>query len=102
MLTKPIANNIAGVNLILPLHKVVSQLNTLMADGTAINKVSKTKKEPKKGFKPVTNIWCAQTKKERVAIANKDPTIAMYPKMGLRLFIDITSDAIPIAGRMII
>ena len=51
------ANIIAGVKRILPLHKVVSQLKTLIADGTAINKVSSTKIEPKKGFKPVTNIW---------------------------------------------
>ena len=40
MLTKPIAKNIAGVNRIFPRHKVVSQLNTLIADGTAINNVA--------------------------------------------------------------
>ncbi len=40
------ANNIPGVNRILPLHNVVSQLNTLIADGTAINNVSNTKNEP--------------------------------------------------------
>ena len=70
------ANKVDGTNLILPLHKVVSQLNTLMAEGTAINKVSNTKKAPRNGFNPVTNIWCAQTRKARMAIANKEPTIA--------------------------
>ncbi len=45
-------NNVAGVNRIFPRHKVVSQLNTLMADGTAINKVSNTKIDPRNGFKP--------------------------------------------------
>ncbi len=55
------ANNIPGVKRILPLHKVVNQLNTLMAEGTAINKVNNTNTDPKKGFNPVTNIWCAHT-----------------------------------------
>ena len=55
-LTNPIANSVAGVNLILPRHNVVSQLNTLMADGTAISNVSNTNMEPRNGFKPVTNI----------------------------------------------
>ena len=66
------ANNIAGVKRILPLHKVVNQLNTLIADGTAINKVNNTNTEPNNGFNPVTNIWCAQTKKAKIAIANND------------------------------
>ena len=35
------AKSIAGVNRIFPRHKVVSQLNTLIADGTAISNVSK-------------------------------------------------------------
>ena len=62
---------------ILPLHKVVNQLNTLIADGTAINKVNNTNTDPNNGFNPVTNIWCAQTKKANIAIANKEPNIAM-------------------------
>ena len=65
-LTKPIENNAPGVNRIFPLHKVVNQLNTLIAEGTAINKVSNTNTDPRKGFKPVTNMWCAQTRKARI------------------------------------
>ena len=76
-LTNPIENNMAGVNLIFPRHIVVSQLNTLMADGMAINRVNKTNTDPRKGFMPVTNIWCAHTRKARIVIANNDPTIAM-------------------------
>ena len=76
-LTKPMANNIPGVNLMLPRHNVVSQLNTFMADGTAISNVSNTKKEPRNGFNPVTNIWCAQTRKASIAMANKEPTMAI-------------------------
>ena len=79
---------------------VVSQLNTFIADGIAISKVSNTNTEPRKGFIPLTNMWCAQTRNARMAIANSDPTIAMYPKIGFRAFTLITSDTIPIAGRM--
>ena len=76
-LTKPIAKSIAGVNLIFPRHKVVNQLKTLIADGTAINRVSNTNIEPRNGLSPVTNMWCAQTRKDNIAIANKEPTIAI-------------------------
>ena len=37
-----------------------------------------------------------------MVMANKEPTIAMYPKIGFLELIDITSDEIPIAGRIII
>ena len=76
-LTKPMANNIPGENLILARHRVVSQLKTLIAEGTAISKVSNTKNAPRNGLRPVTNIWCAQTRKESIAIANNEPTIAI-------------------------
>jgi hypothetical protein len=55
-LTKPMAKSMAGVNRIFPLQSVVNQLKTLMAEGTAISKVSNTNTEPRKGFKPVTNM----------------------------------------------
>ena len=54
--TVPIANNIAGVKRILALHRVASQLNTLTADGMAINNVVNVKTDPRKGFIPVINI----------------------------------------------
>jgi hypothetical protein len=50
ILTKPIEYNIPGVNRIFPLHKVVNQLNTLIAEGTAIISVSSTKNEPRNGL----------------------------------------------------
>src|SRR3954466_9325733 len=90
-----------GVNLIFPLHNVVNQLNTLIADGTAINKVNSTKKDPRNGFIPDTNMWCAHTRKDRMAIANNDPTIAIYPNIGLRALVLNISDTIPMPGRMI-
>ena len=33
--------------------------------------------ELRKGFNPVTNIWCAHTKKARMVMANKEPNIAI-------------------------
>src|SRR5882672_10597110 len=97
-LTKPMANNIPGVNLILPRHNVVSQLKTLMAEGTAISKVSNTNIEPKNGFNPLTNMWCAHTKNESIAIANSEATIAIYPNIGFLALVDIISETIPNAG----
>src|SRR5438477_10745583 len=101
-LTKPIEKSVAGVKRIFPRHNVVSQLKTLMADGTAISNVNKTKIDPRKGFNPVTNIWCAQTRKARIVMANNEPTIAIYPNMGFREFTASTSETIPMEGKMII
>ena len=81
---------------------VVNQLNTLIADGTAISKVNNTNIDPKNGFNPVTNMWCAQTKNARIAIANNEPTIAIYPKIGFLEFTERISDTIPIAGNKMI
>src|SRR6059058_4875489 len=99
-LTNPREKSMAGVNLILPLQIVVSQLNTLMAEGMAISRVRSTNTDPRKGFKPVTNMWWAHTRKARIVMANSDPTIAIYPKIGFLEFTLITSDTIPMAGRM--
>ena len=74
--TKPNANNMPTVNLKLPFHIVVNQLNTFTAEGTAINKVSNTKIEPKKGLIPVTNIWCAHTKNANTVIPINEIIIA--------------------------
>ena len=84
--------------MILPFQSVVSQLNTLMADGTAINKVNNVNIDPKNGFMPDTNMWCAHTIIDKEEIAKKEPTIAIYPKIGLRELVEITSEVIPIAG----
>src|SRR5579871_3445966 len=100
--TKPIANSIPTVNLRLPRHMVVIQLNTFTADGTAINNVKSTNIEPRNGLIPVTNIWCAQTRNANTAIPMSDMIIAKYPKIGLRLLQDNISDAIPIPGSIMI
>ena len=37
-----------------------------------------------------------------IAMAKNEPTIAIYPNIGFRELVDITSDVIPIAGNAII
>ena len=74
--TKPIANIIGTVNFMLARQMVVSQLNTFIADGTAISNVINVNIEPRKGLMPETNIWCAQTKNERNIIPASELIIA--------------------------
>src|ERR1700744_4641698 len=92
----------AGVKRMLPLQSVVSQLNTFIADGTAISRVSNTNTDPRNGFNPLTNMWCAQTRKASTVMAKSEPIMAMYPNMGLRELTDMTSETSPIAGIMTI
>src|SRR5690606_30532963 len=98
--TIPIENNIAGFICRLPFQIVVIQLKAFTADGIAINNVVKVNTEPRKGFIPDTNMWCPQTIVDKKAIANKDTIIARYPKIGFLALQAITSEAIPIAGRI--
>src|SRR5690606_29223372 len=100
--TKPIENNMAGFICKFPLHKVVIQLKAFTAEGIAINRVVKVNTDPKNGFIPETNMWCPQTIVERNAIAKMEATIARYPKMGFRAFVEIISETSPIAGRITI
>ena len=74
--TNPIAKSIGGLNRIFPRHIVVSQLNTFTAEGTAISNVSNTKIDPRNGLIPVTNIWCAHTRKASSVIPINEMIIA--------------------------
>ena len=60
--------------------------------------VNNVKIDPRNGFIPVTNIWCAHTTNDRIVIKSIDPTIALYPKIGFRELVAIISDVIPSAG----
>ena len=37
-------------------------------------------------------MWCAHTINDKNAIAKIEPIIALYPKIGLREFVEITSE----------
>src|SRR5688500_12993281 len=82
--TNAIAFHIAAVKRMFPPHKVPSQLNVLIADGTAMKIVDTAKVVPSVGFMPDWNMWCAHTMKPRNAIPAIAYTIGRYPKIGLR------------------
>ena len=52
----------------LPPQSVPSQLNVLIADGTAMNIVETMKVVPSVGFMPLWNMWWPQTMKPRHAM----------------------------------
>src|SRR5210317_523551 len=81
---------------------VVIQLKAFTAEGMAINKVVNVNTDPRNGFIPETNIWCPQTIVDKNAIAIIEPIIARYPKIGFLELQAITSETIPIAGRITI
>src|SRR2546425_9750537 len=89
--TNPMAFNIGVWNRRFPRHIVPIQLNTLMADGTAIRSVDTMNEEPSVGFIPLTNMWWPHTIQPRNAIPQIANTIEWQPKMGLRLPVSMRS-----------
>src|SRR5688500_20142244 len=65
MATNAIAFHIAVVKRMLPPHNVPSQLNTLIALGTAMNIVLTAEVVPSVGVMPDVNMWCAHTTNPR-------------------------------------
>ncbi len=51
-----------------PPHSVPSQLNVLMAEGTAMNIVEIMNVVPRIGFMPLRNMWWPQTMNPRQAM----------------------------------
>src|SRR3990170_3604068 len=83
--TNASAFSIGTVNWIRPPHSVPSQLNVLMAEGTAMIIVVTVNAMPSAGFMPLTNMWWPYTIQERKAIAIIENAIAWYPKMGFSM-----------------
>src|SRR5258706_256873 len=96
--TNASALSIAVVKMMFPRHSVPSQLNVLIADGTAMNIVLIANVVPSVAFMPLWNMWCAQTMNPRNAMPAMAYTIGRYPKIGLRLKTEMMSLTIPIAG----
>ena len=67
---------IGAVKRIFPPQIVPSQLNVLIADGTAMTIVEIMNAFPRTGFMPETNMWCPQTTQDRNAIAIIEYAIA--------------------------
>ena len=66
--TNAIALSIGVVKRMFPPHSVPSQLNVLMAEGTAITMVESMKLVPRAGLMPLWNMWCPHTIQERNAM----------------------------------
>src|SRR5207247_10012146 len=97
---KPIVNSIGVFRRIFPPHIVASQLNTFTPDGTAIVTVAIMKGMRTVMSIPVVNMWWTHTVNPRSPIATVEYAIALYPKIGFRLITGITSEIIPIEGRI--
>src|SRR5881397_3838672 len=94
IVTKPIAKSIGALSSIAPPHIVAIQLKILMPLGTAIASVITMNGRRAEIEMPVVNMWWTQTPNERNPIATVDRAI------GLWLIRGITSEMIPIAGRI--
>src|SRR5579862_1505900 len=84
-----------------PLYSVVDQLKILMAEGTATSMVIMENTSAEYVDMPMMNMWWAQTKKLNTAIATDEKATAVYPKTRLQEKHAMTSDIIPMPGRII-
>src|SRR5690348_6498012 len=73
--TNPMALSMGTWKRRFPRHMVPIQLNTLIADGTAMIMVVTMKVEPRVGFIPETNMWWPHTIHPRNAIPVMAKTI---------------------------
>src|SRR3989441_1723166 len=100
IVTKPMAKSIGALSSIAPPHIVAIQLKILMPLGTAIARVMTMKGSLAEIEMPVVNMWWTHTPNDRNPIATVESAIALYPKIGLWLIRGMTSEMIPIAGRI--
>src|SRR2546422_3534308 len=100
MVTNPMAKGIGALSSTAPPHIVAIQLKILMPLGTAIASVMTMNGRRAEIEMPVVNMWWTQTPKDRNPMATVDRAIALYPKIGLWLIRGVTSEMIPIAGRI--
>src|ERR687896_519248 len=96
--TNPSAHNIGVVRWMRPSQVVASHEKTLIPVGTAIRSVVIIIGTRSHDAMPETNMWCAQTEKPRMRIAINDRAIRRYPKIGLRDMTEITPEAMPKPG----
>src|SRR5918996_5403854 len=84
MATNATALSMGAWNFKFPRHMVPIQLNTLMADGTAITSVEIMNDDPSVGFMPLMNMWWPHTIQPSNAIPIIANTIEWEPKIGFR------------------
>src|SRR5262245_27399869 len=98
--TNEIAISIGVVKRMFPPHTVPSQLNVLIADGTAMTIVEIMNDVPRMGFMPLWNTWWPHTIHPRPAMPSIEYAMARYPKIGLREKTGRISEVMPMAGRI--
>ena len=81
-----------------PSQIVASHENTLIPVGTASISVVIFLGTRSHGAMPDTKMWWARTEKPSTRIAISDKAISRYPKIGFRLNAEITSEAMPKPG----
>ncbi len=79
---------------------MLAQLKTLMALGTATIIVSRAKIMFANSLMPLVNMWCAQTSDPTAAMDMDEKAMALYPKMGRLAKVGMTSEMMPMAGRI--
>src|SRR3546814_1300639 len=98
---KPMANSMGVSKVRDPRHIVATQLNTFTPVGMEISMVAYMKYNwPVTGM-PVANMWCAQTRKDRMAMAAVAYTTDASPNSGLREKAGTPDDTMTKAGRNI-
>src|SRR5207247_5618048 len=82
--TKPMAFSIGTWKRRLPRHIVPSQLNTLIAEGTAMSSVETMNVDTRVGFMTLMNMWWTHTIQPRNAIPMRANTLATCATLDLR------------------
>src|SRR5215213_2352862 len=100
MATNARAQSMGVVNCRFDRHVVPSQLNVFTALGRAIIMVASMNPVPSRGSMPLWNMWWPQTMNPRPAMPAIEYTIGLYPNSGLRANVEMMSDTMPIAGRI--
>ena len=77
IIRKPTAKSSGVFVTMLPPQSVAVQLKTFTAVGMAISVVEEAKKASATSGRPVANMWCTQTTKERKPIATEDQAMKM-------------------------
>src|SRR5439155_26986029 len=92
MKMNPMANSIGVSKVIDPFHIVATQLKTFTAVGTAISIVTYMKKTCPAAGMPTVNMWCAQSRKGRIAIEAVAYTMDAYANSGLAVSEGVIGD----------
>src|SRR5450756_445975 len=96
----PSVNSIDVVKRRCPPQRVASHEKILTPVGTAMIMDVIINGMRSSGFMPLENMWCAQTRKPKIAIAMLEKAIILYPNIGLREKTGTVSEMMPKPGKI--